>query len=96
MQLLQQNEWRELQHVHIAGLMAMATNTDDEGQVEREFAQVHQLFEALKHGCFANDATFNQLSMGMSGDYLLAQKHGSTMVRVGSLIFGERNYESER
>lgn len=96
MQLLQQDEWRELKHVHIAGLMAMATNTEDERQVESEFEQVHQLFETMKHRFFANDATFNQLSMGMSGDYLLAQKHGSTMVRVGSLIFGERNYGSER
>lgn len=96
MQLLQQDEWRELKHVHIVGLMAMATNTEDERQVESEFEQVHQLFETMKHRFFANDATFNQLSMGMSGDYLLAQKHGSTMVRVGSLIFGERNYGSER
>ncbi len=96
MQLLHQDEWRELKHVHIAGLMAMATNTEDERQVESEFEQVHQLFETMKHRFFANDATFNQLSMGMSGDYLLAQKHGSTMVRVGSLIFGERNYGSER
>ncbi len=96
MQLLQQDEWRELKHVHITGLMAMATNTEDEKQVESEFEQVHQLFETMKHRFFANDATFNQLSMGMSGDYLLAQKHGSTMVRVGSLIFGERNYGSER
>ncbi len=96
MQLLQQDEWRELKHVHITGLMAMATNTEDERQVESEFEQVHQLFETMKHRFFANDATFNQLSMGMSGDYLLAQKHGSTMVRVGSLIFGERNYGSER
>ena len=96
MQLLQQDEWRELKHVHITGLMAMATNTEDERQVECEFEQVHQLFETMKNRFFANDATFNQLSMGMSGDYLLAQKHGSTMVRVGSLIFGERNYGSER
>ena len=96
MQLLQQDEWRELKHVHITGLMAMATNTEDERQVESEFEQVHQLFETMKHRFFANDATFNQLSMGRSGDYLLAQKHGSTMVRVGSLIFGERNYGSER
>ena len=96
MQLLQQDEWRELKHVHIVGLMAMATNTEDERQVESEFEQVHQLFETMKHRFFANDATFNQLSMGMSGDYLLAQKHGSTMVRVGSLIFGERNYGAER
>ena len=96
MQLLQQDEWRELKHVHITGLMAMATNTEDKRQVESEFEQVHQLFETMKHRFFANDATFNQLSMGMSGDYLLAQKHGSTMVRVGSLIFGERNYGSER
>ena len=96
MQLLQQDEWRELKHVHITGLMAMATNTEDERQVECEFEQVHQLFETMKNRFFANDATFNQLSMGMSGDYLLAQKHGSTMVRVGSLIFGERNYGAER
>ncbi len=85
-------EWKQLQHVRIVGLMAMATNTDDQSQIEREFESVHQLFDILKSRFFDNEPSFSQLSMGMSGDYTIAQAHGSTMVRVGSMIFGERNY----
>jgi uncharacterized pyridoxal phosphate-containing UPF0001 family protein len=85
-------EWKQLQHVRIVGLMAMATNTDDQSQIGREFESVHQLFDILKSRFFDNEPSFSQLSMGMSGDYPIAQAHGSTMVRVGSMIFGERNY----
>ena len=90
--MLEGNEWKELQHVRIVGLMAMATNTDDEVQIGREFEVVSHLFSELKKRFFADDTAFKELSMGMSGDYLIAQEHGSTMVRVGSLIFGERDY----
>lgn len=90
--LLQEWSLAPLQGVRIRGLMTMASNTDDMVQVEREFEQMNQLKQQLKSTYFADDEGFDQLSMGMSGDYMLAQKHGSTMVRVGSRIFGARDY----
>lgn len=90
--LLQEWSLAPLQGVRIRGLMTMASNTDDMVQVEREFEQMNQLKQQLKSKYFADDEGFDQLSMGMSGDYMLAQKHGSTMVRVGSRIFGARDY----
>lgn len=91
-QMLAEGEWKNYDHVRVVGLMAMATNTDDEAQIAQEFDIVQRLFETLKTGYFAGHPEFKELSMGMSGDYLIAQEHGSTMVRVGSLIFGERIY----
>ncbi|MBQ9664888.1 MAG: YggS family pyridoxal phosphate-dependent enzyme [Bacteroidaceae bacterium] len=91
-EMLDGGEWKELLNVRIVGLMAMATNTDDEGQIAGEFEQVRALFERLKEHYFSDKAEFKDISMGMSGDYLIAQEHGSTMVRVGSMIFGERDY----
>ena len=75
--------------VRVVGLMGMASFTDDEAQVRTEFRELHDLFLEMKP---VFGAQFTQLSMGMSGDYLLAIEEGSTMVRVGSSIFGERNY----
>ena len=89
--MLEDGAWKELKHVRIVGLMAMATNTDDEAQIAGEFERVSQLFQMLKKGVFAANPEFKELSMGMSGDYLIAQEHGSTLVRVGSMIFGERH-----
>jgi pyridoxal phosphate enzyme (YggS family) len=77
-------------HVQLAGLMGMATNTDDHRQVSREFRGLKQLFDQIKQTYFANDAFFCELSMGMSGDYRLAIDEGSTLIRVGTAIFGER------
>jgi pyridoxal phosphate enzyme (YggS family) len=76
-------------HVRVCGLMGMATFTDNQEQVRGEFGGLNRLFEEMKP-LFGKH--FTQLSMGMSGDYLLAIEEGSTMVRVGSSIFGERNY----
>lgn len=90
--LLNSDDWRGLKGVRIVGLMAMASNTDDDTQVESEFASVKSLFDHLKTTIFKEDSYFNELSMGMSGDYLVAIKHGSTLVRVGSMIFGNRIY----
>ena len=73
--------------IHLAGLMAMASNTPDETQVDREFAQVEALFHTLKNGAFAGDAGFCELSIGMSSDYRIAMRHGSTMVRIGTRVF---------
>lgn len=90
--MLQAGEWRELKHVQLAGLMCMASNTDNEQQVETEFTQAHAYFNEIKSRFFADDPAFCQRSWGMSHDYRLAMKHGATLVRIGSAIFGEREY----
>ena len=92
-QMLEQKDWAALQHVTICGVMGMATFTEDEAQIRREFQQLKAHFDQLKTKYFATDNQFTQISMGMSGDYPLALAEGSTMVRVGSKIFGERNYQ---
>jgi len=79
-------------HVRIRGLMAMASNTDDAVQIAHEFQHVKQVFEQLKQGIASDHAGFDTLSMGMSGDWRIAVEHGSTMIRLGSTIFGQRNY----
>ena len=90
--MLDAGEWRNFTHVRIVGLMAMATNTDDTLQIAKEFDRVNATFQTARERYFADNPAFKERSMGMSGDYLIAQAHGSTMVRVGSLIFGARNY----
>lgn len=84
--------WRDLAHVRLRGVMGMATLTDDEQAVRREFATLQAFFAEIKEQYFAGDAAFTEISMGMSHDYRLALDYGTTMVRVGTLIFGERNY----
>lgn len=79
-------------HVRIRGLMGMATFTDDRDQVRREFKHLKRLFDQLKTNAFASNNRFDTLSMGMSGDFDLAIEEGSTMVRIGSTLFGARNY----
>lgn len=91
--MLAAGEWRTLGHVRVVGLMAMATNTDDTEQIAREFDLVVSTFDSVKARFFADSPHFRERSMGMSGDYLIAQAHGSTMVRVGSAIFGARDYQ---
>lgn len=90
--MLQEGEWKQFSHVRICGLMCMASNTDDVKQIAGEFETVHTLFQEIKNDFFPTEESFKELSMGMSGDYEIAQQHGSTMVRVGTMIFGERNY----
>ena len=89
-QMLSQGEWKRLSHVSICGLMCMASNTDDTQQIHREFREVKALFEDIKAQHFSDAEEFSQLSMGMTGDYKIAISEGSTMVRIGSMIFGER------
>jgi uncharacterized pyridoxal phosphate-containing UPF0001 family protein len=72
--------------------MGMATFTDDETQIRKEFAALKKYFERLKSDYFSESVEFKEISMGMSGDYLIAIEEGSTMVRIGSTIFGERQY----
>ncbi len=85
----------ELQHVQICGLMGIATNTNDEAQIREEFHTLHSLFEELKESYFKDAPTFKELSMGMSDDYPIAIEEGSTLIRVGTKIFGERDYSKK-
>ncbi len=89
-QLLDDGEWRAMSHVEICGLMMMASLTDDEEQICQEFQSAKDLFDELKEKYFADSATFCERSWGMSDDYHLAIGHGSTMVRIGTAIFGPR------
>ncbi|UYZ59578.1 YggS family pyridoxal phosphate-dependent enzyme [Hymenobacter latericus] len=83
---------QQLQHVRIAGVMGIATNTDDESKLRQEFGTLRGYFERLKAELLANNQEFSEISMGMSGDYRLAIEEGSTLIRVGSAIFGHRAY----
>ena len=87
--LFQDNQLDAYPHVKVAGLMGMATFTDDTGQIQREFQTLKTLFDEIKQSGKAGDS-FTELSMGMSDDYPVAIKNGSTMIRVGTLIFGKR------
>ena len=83
--------WMQYENVSISGLMCMATNTDDEAQIASEFEQAKTLFDTIQDSDF-KPQDWKICSWGMSDDYPIAVKHGSTMVRIGSLIFGERVY----
>ena len=88
--MLSEGEWRTLPYVSIRGIMGMASNTDDIEQVRREFATLGKFFSQVKELYFSDKELFCELSMGMSDDYPIAIEEGSTLVRVGSRIFGER------
>ena len=90
--LLDSAEYAQMRYVEIRGLMGMATFTEDTQQVAEEFALLAKQFSVVKTRWFAHSTEFSEVSMGMSGDYPLAIKAGATMIRIGSLIFGERNY----
>jgi pyridoxal phosphate enzyme (YggS family) len=83
-------DFNTLTNVNISGIMGMASFTDNEKQVRSEFAEIKNCFDALKTGPMKNHPNFNQISMGMSGDWQWAVEEGSTMVRIGSAIFGTR------
>ena len=91
-QMLQSPEFSSLKNVEIKGVMGMASFTDDTAQVLREFQTLHGFFTKLKEGYFVGNPDFKELSMGMTSDYPIAIEEGSTMIRVGSAIFGERDY----
>lgn len=88
--MLASGEFSSLTHVQIQGLMGMATFTEDKIQIRKEFRGLKQLFEELKQRKLPAFVQLKELSMGMSGDYQIAQEEGSTMVRIGSAIFGSR------
>ena len=89
-EMLNAHEFGNLRNVRISGVMGMATYTDDKTQIRKEFTHLKAIFDRLRMGYFAESPDFKEISMGMSGDYLIAIEEGSTMVRIGSTIFGER------
>ncbi len=91
-EMLSSPGFRELEFTEICGVMGMATNTDNSQQVRQEFRNLKHIFDQLRDGFFREKEAFREISMGMSGDYPIAVEEGSTLVRVGSLIFGERSY----
>lgn len=91
-EILASPAYREMQNVTIAGIMGMATFTDNHSQVHREFRHLKEIFDQLKGKYFAHDPAFREISMGMSDDYEIAISEGSTLVRIGSSIFGARIY----
>ena len=91
-ELMAGGEWRQLQHVRICGLMMMASYVDDEEQIRSEFRLAHSLFDEIKAHYFADAPYFSERSWGMSHDYEIAVEEGSTMVRIGTTIFGPRVY----
>ncbi|RLD54361.1 MAG: YggS family pyridoxal phosphate-dependent enzyme [Bacteroidetes bacterium] len=92
-QMLDSDEYKDLENINIIGVMGMATFTDDKEIVASEFQYLNDCFKELKKTYFFNSPDFKELSMGMSGDYKIAIEKGSTIIRVGSSIFGERNYQ---
>ncbi len=89
-ELLRSEEFAALKNVRIVGLMGIATNTDNEKQLKDEFYELHTFFDGIKTSFFRKEDSFKELSIGMSADYKIAMEEGSTMIRVGSLIFGQR------
>jgi pyridoxal phosphate enzyme (YggS family) len=92
LELLRSDELSKMKFISIEGLMGMATFTDNKAQVRREFRKLKMFFEKVKGLMIPANVRMKHLSMGMSGDYKIAMEEGSTMVRIGTAIFGERNY----
>ena len=92
MQLMEKLQQEPLEGVEICGLMGMASFVDDQQQIRGEFAALKEAFDQVREKYISTHPNFNELSMGMSGDYSIAVEMGSTMVRIGTTIFGARNY----
>lgn len=91
MEILESQSYKAMYNIRICGVMGMATFTDDTARVRSEFKHLHGIFASLKSGFFADKPYFKEISMGMSGDWQIALDEGSTMLRVGSLLFGSRS-----
>lgn len=91
-QFLEKGLWTNCKYAYLGGVMGMATNTNDEGVIREEFSSLKSFFEEIKMQYFSDDKDFKEISMGMSDDYKIAVEEGSTMIRVGSSIFGNREY----
>lgn len=90
--IFEKSDFEALKNVQICGVMGMATFTNDTVQVRSEFQKLKHIFDTLKSHYFAENPEFKEISMGMSDDYLIALEEGATLIRIGSLIFGKRNY----
>jgi PLP dependent protein len=93
-EMLGSKEFRALSHVRICGVMGMATWTEDTTLIRKEFRSLSSIFIELRQKYFPDPTFFNEISMGMSGDYKIAIEEGSTIIRIGSAIFGERHYSA--
>ncbi|NRA47557.1 MAG: YggS family pyridoxal phosphate-dependent enzyme [Phaeodactylibacter sp.] len=91
--MLESESFGNLKNIRICGVMGMGTYTEDLEKVRQEFRSLRNIFETLRDAYFADQPHFKEVSMGMSGDYPIAQEEGSTIVRIGSLLFGPRNYK---
>lgn len=91
-EMLKSDSYKNLNNINIIGVMGMATFTDDVNQIRNEFKSLKNIFNILKERYFQDKESFKDISMGMSDDYPIAIEEGATMVRVGSKIFGARNY----
>lgn len=91
-EMLAAGDWKNLNNIQLCGLMGMATNTEDNEQIDKEFCSLNSFFKEIKNSWFADTANFRELSMGMSHDYHQAITAGSSLIRVGSKIFGDRTY----
>ena len=94
-ELLRSDDFQTLKNVRIIGLMGIASNTDTEKQIRDEFEELKVLFDGIKISYFRKEDSFKELSMGMSSDYKIAIEEGSTMVRIGSSIFGKRKTKTD-
>lgn len=91
-EMLMAGEWKSLKNISLCGIMGMATYTEDEEEIRKEFQSLRNFFQEIKQGFFSEDSAFKEISMGMSDDYPVAIEYGSTLIRIGSRIFGNRNY----
>ena len=91
-EILASNEFQSLKNVEVVGVMGMATFTNDKNQIKNEFRVLNSIFNTLKNEYFSDVKNFREISMGMSDDYEIAVEEGSNLIRVGSKIFGARNY----
>jgi len=89
------NALEQYRNICFTGVMGMATYTDDKSQIRREFSRLKNYFDKLKKRYFSDDDSFKEISMGMSGDYKIAIEEGSTIIRLGTLIFGVRDYNKK-
>jgi len=94
-EMLESDEYKALNNVEICGVMGMATYTENKDQIRNEFKSLVAIFRILKNEYFSASEKFSEISMGMSDDYPIALEEGSTIIRVGSKIFGERNYKKQ-
>ena len=88
--ILSSPDFNNMQHILLCGVMGLATFTENTAQIREEFQSLHAIYQQLKSRCFPSNPEFKEISMGMSDDYLIAIEEGSTLIRVGSKIFGRR------